>query len=240
GLGVWAVSPAGASRTYSFTSGNHAASAAFAIDGSHLVITLTNTSTEDTRVPSDVLTAFFFGSTADLSGLSRVSALLAPGSTVILDPDGPPAGGVVGGEWAYKLHGSQLRPAHGISSSGLDLFGPGDRFPGADLAWPPSLAGVNYGIVSAGDDPATGNGGIMNTGGLIKNAVVFRLGGLPTDFGLHQLGDTVVFQYGSGLNEPSFSGHNHNSGPQIPELAVWQFSAFVALGGLALLRRRRA
>ncbi|HSV73517.1 MAG TPA: hypothetical protein VLH79_07140, partial [Chthonomonadales bacterium] len=46
GLGVWAVSPAGASRTYSFTSGNHAASAAFAIDGSHLVITLTNTSTE--------------------------------------------------------------------------------------------------------------------------------------------------------------------------------------------------
>jgi len=208
-------------------------------DGADLVVTLTNTSSADTTKPVEVLTALFFDSSADLSGLSRLSAALAPGSSVILDRDGQPSGGVVGGEWAWKMHGSSARPAYGISSTGLGLFGPGDLFPGANLAGPESPGGVNYGIVSAGDDPTTGNGGIRNSGGLIKNAVVFRLGGLPGGFALSQI-DHVVFQYGTSLSEPSFEGRRPLTGVVLPEASCWQFAGFAGLGVLALLRRRLA
>src|SRR5262245_58630885 len=72
-------------------SGPLSASAEFAVSGSSLVVTLTNTGTGDVLVPSDVLTAVLF----DVSGtplmLTRTSAVLAPGSSVLYDLDGQPA-----------------------------------------------------------------------------------------------------------------------------------------------------
>ena len=119
--------------TVSASSGSLAASALFATAGSNLVITLTNTSLADVLVPADVLTALFF----DLPGagvLSSVSAVLNAGSSVVYDTDGQPAGGVVGGEWAYGsgLAGAPGGATRGISSAGFGLFG-GSTFPGADL-----------------------------------------------------------------------------------------------------------
>jgi len=108
---------------------------------------------------------------------------------------------VVGGEWAYEdglagPHGA----AQGISSSGLGLFGPEDRFPGDDLQAPDSVDGVQYGILSAGDLTGTGNGGITGSGGLVKNSVTFVLSGFIGDLSSIT---NVSFQYGTSLREPN-------------------------------------
>ncbi|MFH0963025.1 MAG: XDD4 family exosortase-dependent surface protein [Planctomycetota bacterium] len=188
--------------TFTGSQGDLAASASFDINGSNqLVVTLTNTSIHDVLVPSDVLTALFF----DIDGdpvLTRISATLAPGSVVIHGTTDP--GGVVGGEWAYKagLSGAPGGTSQGISSSGFDLFGPGDRFPGNDLDSPASPDGMNYGILSAGDNTATGNSPILSRP-FIKNGVVFVLGGLPGGFSLSDI-HNVWWQYGTDLSEPHF------------------------------------
>jgi len=78
------------------------ATAEFSLSGSgDLVVRLTNTGAGDALVPTDVLTALFFDVTGGGLSLTRTSAVLGAGSSVFYDPDGQPAGGVVGGEWAY-------------------------------------------------------------------------------------------------------------------------------------------
>jgi len=208
-----------------------AAEVTFDVSGTNLIVTLTNTSTDDTLVPSDVLTAVLFNITAPLPDLTAQSAVLNAGSSVIYDPDGQPAGGVVGGEWAYVdfLSGAPGNRKYGISSTGINLFGPGDRFPGPDLSPPASPDGVQYGMVSAGDNPATGNGGITGSGGLIKNSVVFTLSGLPANFDLGRIYD-VLFFYGTSVGEGDFPGGN------VPAPGAL---ALLGLGGLAAGRRRR-
>jgi len=81
---------------------------------------------------------------------------VAPGSTVLWGTTDP--GNVVGGEWAYKtgLSTPSGVGTQGISSAGLNGFGAGDRFPGNDLNPPDSPNGVNYGMLSAGDNPRLG------------------------------------------------------------------------------------
>src|SRR3989304_2718962 len=162
--------------TFSASSGSLSASATFETSGSNLIVTLTNTSAADVTVPSDVLTAFFFTLAGDPT-LTTLSAMLNSGSSVYYDPQGQPLGGVVGGEWAYRdnLSGAPLNADEGISSAGFGLFGPGDLFPGDDLAPPLSPDGSQYGLLSAGDDTDTGNGGITGSGGLIKNSAIFTL-----------------------------------------------------------------
>ena len=183
--------------------GSLGASAVFeVVDFSNLRITLSNTSTADVAAPSEVLTAVFF----DLPGnpaLTPVSAVLAPGSTVLFGSAGP--GGVVGGEWAYAtgLSGAPGGAQKGLSSVGLGLFGPFDLFPGDNLAGPASPNGLQYGITSAGDDPAQGNWAVTGKDALIRNAVVFTLSGLPEGFQLSGISN-VSFQYGTDLEEPNF------------------------------------
>jgi hypothetical protein len=236
GLAVGAPTAGAVSVGFFGSSGLLAASVAFsqAAPGGNLTVTLTNTGTADTLLPSDVLTAVFFSLAGD-PVLTRISAVLGPGSSVIYDPDGQPPGGVVGGEWAYRggLTGLPLGASAGISSVGVGLFGPGDRFPGSDLAPPASPDGINYGIVSAGDDPATGNPGLTGSGGQIKNSVVFTLG-VPVGYALGPGSvSNVSFQYGSSLEQPNLAA--------IPEPGA----AGLLAGGLAALgalgwRRRSA
>lgn len=194
------------------SSGNRAASAQFDVSGTNLVVTLTNTSAFDVSVPVDVLTALFFTIAGDPT-LTPVSAMLASGSMVFYDPNGQPAGGNVGGEWAYKdgipsaPHGAD----EGISSTGVGLFDK-SNFNGPELAGPANnaLNGLQYGILSAGDDTVTGNPAILGSGGLIKNSVVFTLSGLPQNFSLYDQNTTkisnVSFQYGTSLTEPNITG----------------------------------
>ena len=225
--------PASASLTFSGSgsgfgsAGIKSASVSFDVDGTELVITLTNTGPNDVQVPADVLTAVMFDISGSPLSLTRVSGLLYGGSVVYYDPDGQPAGGVVGGEWAYKsgLAGIPNSAQYGISSTGIDNFGPGDLFPGPDLAPPVSPDGPNYGLLSAGDNPATGNGGITGSGGLIKNAVQFRLGGLPANFDLNRISNPFFF-YGTSIGEGGYT-------PEPTSLAL------LGIGALVALRRNR-
>ena len=184
--------------------GTRSASVSFEALGTDLVVVLTNTSANDALVPVDVLTAVFF----DLQGagaLGSGSAVLSGGSSVSYDPDGQPAGGVVGGEWAYAegLAGAPLSATRGISSAGFGLFG-GPTFPGANLAPPAAIDGLQYGILPAGDLVGTGNGGITGSGGLINNQVTFTLTGLnPAFIPSASTISNVSFQYGTALSEPN-------------------------------------
>jgi MprA protease rhombosortase-interaction domain-containing protein len=215
--------------TFSASGGNRAASATFAASGSNLVVTLTNTSSADVLLPVDVLTAVFFDFGGSAPTLSRTSAVLGSGSAVLFGGTDP--GNVVGGEWAYVtagLSGGPHNSHYGISSTGVNLFGPGDLFPGSNLQGPSSPDGLQYGITSAGDDPATGNTPVTGTNALIQNSVVFTLGNLPAGFDPSATITNVSFQYGTSLEDPNL---------QVPAPSA---AALLTLGALGFGRRRRA
>ncbi|HOE66418.1 MAG TPA: PEP-CTERM sorting domain-containing protein [Candidatus Hydrogenedentes bacterium] len=175
-----------------------------------------------------MLTGVFFTLAGD-PALTSLSAVLTAGSTVFFGGTSP--GNVVGGEWAYAsgLNGAPRGANQGISSSGLGLFGAA-TFPGANLQGPNAVNGMQYGIVSLGDNPATGNAPVTGSNAFIHNAVVFTLGNLPMDFSLHDISN-VSFQYGTSLTEPNFPGDT----PVVPEPA-----SFVLLGiGIAAFATRR-
>ncbi len=188
--------------TFSGDSGFLAASVTFDVSGTNLLVRLSNTSLGDPSVPSDILTGVFFKLPGNPS-LTKVSAALAPGSTVIHGPDPAtdPWGGV-GGEWAYTndLSGGRANQ-QAIYSSGY--FDGNALFPGTDLQGPAGVDGIQYGITSLHDTPDNDNGGLSE--GLISNAVDFTLSGLPSGFQLSWI-TNVWFQYGTGLNEPGFPG----------------------------------
>ncbi|MCL4194835.1 MAG: PEP-CTERM sorting domain-containing protein, partial [Thermoguttaceae bacterium] len=205
-------------------------------------LTLTNTSAADVLVPADVLTGVFF----DVSGNSiwtPVSAVLGSGSLVFYDPDGQPAGGNLGGEWAYLAGiNNSLLPGitRGISSSGLGVFG-SPNFNGPDLQSPAAVDGLQYGILSAGDNAATGNGGILNSGGLIKNSVLFTLA-VSGDLDVSQIRN-VAFQYGTSLSEPRLptvpsSRPDMEPVPE-PSTMVLLLGMGLAGAGLHAVRRRK-
>ena len=248
GLAVAVFAADAAPIVYGGSQGSLAASASFEVSGTHLIVTLTNTSTNDVTAPGGVLTGVGF----DLAGnptLSGISVLLNTGSTVFYDPQGQPPSGIVGGEWGYKSGISFHGAAQGISSTGLGIFGPGNRFPGANLSGNSngSLAGVDYGLLSAGDNTATGNTGLTGSGGLIKNSVVFTFGNLPADFDPYTEISHVVFQYGSDLDEGHFAGLCTANcdplpapllSPSVPEPGTLVLLGS-ALAGFWLLRRRQ-
>ncbi len=229
--------------TFTASSGTRAASVTFEDSGGNLIVTLTNTSSGDSLEPIDVLTGVFFSS-SNPNLLTSLSALLGPGSSVLDDPDGQPAGGVVGGEWAYLagLGGAPGGATRGISSSGLGLFS-GATFPGNELGGPANgaLDGLQYGIVTGGDIAGTGNTGLLKGEGLIKNSVVFALGNWG-DADASTAFSHVSFQYGTALDEPNISTDGGGGGG-ITAQAVPEPASLVLLGsGLAAVavRRRRA
>ncbi|HPF40633.1 MAG TPA: PEP-CTERM sorting domain-containing protein [Phycisphaerae bacterium] len=212
--------------TFSATQGGRSAAVRFETAGSDLIVMLSNTSPEDALVPIDILTGVFFDVTGAPLTLTPMTAIVPAGSFVHNGPTDP--GASVGGEWAYKsnLVGAAENASYGISSSGLGLFGPSDRFPGADLQSPASPDGLQYGITSMGDNLATGNSPLTSgMNALIKYEVVFTLSGLPMGFDPATQITNVQYQYGTDLQEPHF--------PEPSSLAM------LAIGAFAALSRRR-
>ncbi len=187
---VWSGTSLATGITFSGSSGTLSASAAFDLTGNTLNLILTNTSSADVLVPSDVLSGLFFNTTHTLTPI----AASLNGSTVSYGSMSQ-----VGAGWQYKTGISTHGENSGISAAGLGIFGSGNFYnPGNNLA------GIDYGILSVGDNPATGNTGVTGKGPLIKNSVEFTFNAAP-GFTLDELGNSVVFQYGSSLTENNFS-----------------------------------
>jgi hypothetical protein len=219
-----------ASITYAGSSGVLSAAATFEISGNDLIVTLNNTSTTVSGVPSAILTAVYF-SLPDGVSLTPVSAKVDAGGTVVNSGGTTAASGlVVGGEWAFANVTSALIAGNtGISSSGLGLFGPSDRFPGANLEGPTNPDGVQYGIATPNYTAAQANGGLAGNSEIV-GSVTFVLSGLPAGFSLSDISD-VEFQYGTSLSEP-----------RVPADPVPEPASAMLIGsgmiGLSLLGRR--
>lgn len=199
-----------------------------------LQVTLTNTATYDPTSSSQILTAMFFNLPGNPT-LTRVGALLAEGSTVKgVNPD--PV--VLGGEWAYKSGLSVSGFTQGISSSALGLFGSGDRFFGSNLQGPDSPEGVQYGISTENDTSGNDDSGLSGQQ-LVRNTVVFYLGGISAGFDPLASITSVRFQYGTDLaSSPYLNSEYHGPATRVPLPSSLALLSFGALGAVLIVRRR--
>jgi hypothetical protein len=209
---------------YTGSSGSLAASADFELSGNTLTVTLTNTSKADVLVPTDVLTGLFFNTTHVLTPISAaLNNSTAFYSTL----------GNVGNGWGYASGVSADGENSAISASGA-VSGLGhSNFSGTSN----SLGGIDYGLLSAGDDTATGNNGVTGKGPLIKDSITFTFTA-GSGFSLSELGNSVVFQYGSELSETHFTGDPNTSVVPAPPSSVLFGLGVAALALMGLSRRR--
>lgn len=211
-----------------------AATINFHAAGSDLVVTLTNSAQTDVMLPLEILTSFYYDVSGPALGLGRTSAVIGPGSGLLFPPatpfDPPPNG--VGGEWEYNegVTNAPFGQAYTIRSAGLGITstGVGGRFPGDNLQGPTNVNGVQYGITSALDNPATGNAPVSGGSALIKNQVIFTLSGLPAGFDPMTMISNVQFQYGT--TRCDMEGTVDRCVPDVPEPST---VLFMMLGVLA-------
>ena len=168
----------------------------------YLTVELTNSSPDDVRAASDVLTAVFFSINNNPSFIP-VSATLPAGTVVFFGPDG---GGNVGGEWAYAeaISGPNLA-GKGISTAAFGIFG-NANLRGLNLEGTIPVENHNYGITSAGENPATGDAAVTGAEPLIRNSVRFRVKSAVILDPKTAISN-ISFQYGTSIAaDPNLSG----------------------------------
>jgi hypothetical protein len=236
--GVFAQQEAGAAFSYTasglntYAGTNTALSAQVTFDkvtSTTLRVVLSNVATSDVTVPSDVLSGVYFTLPSNVS-LALTAVSITSGSTWAYTTTTPSASTLLS-NWAYNgsLSGGFNSATAGISSAGLGSFG--------------GVGGTDYGILSAGDNLATGNTGVTGKGPLAQSSMTFTfdvsgsgassfVGDIATNAGFAVKG----FQYGTSTSEP-FLGSVSKFTPQvIPEPGM----AAGLLAGLPLsLRRHR-
>jgi len=213
-----------------------------------LQIVLSNIATNDESgtqdVPGNTLTGVFFD-VKDFPALTLTPSLatIAAGSLIQTDkcavgksnPCQPGPVTDVGGEFMYATGVAHAR--HGIASAGY--IGGTPNFGGSNLDNPVSPDGINFGIISAeSGNTYTPNGGLAKEP-LIRGSVTFLLTGLPNTIGDSNIGAyilNVVFQYGTGLDEPCIGCSRVAS----PAALVLLAGGLVALAGPRCIRRLRA
>jgi PEP-CTERM motif len=175
-------------------------------------------------VPADVLSAVWF----DVTHALTPSSANLNGSSVyygsLLN---------VGDGWGHYsgLAGSGQGKNDGITAVGFGIGGGHSNFSGANN----SLGGINYGLLSAGDNTGTGNAGVTGHGPLILDSAQFVLT-TGSGFNLSELGNTVVFQYCSGLTDTSYTGYGPNAPTPEPGTLALLGSGIIGLAGV--LRRK--
>jgi PEP-CTERM motif len=203
------------------------ASAQFDLSGNTLTVTLTDTATSanSTYVPSDVLTAVYFGTTS-LAALTPETASL-DGSTIISTDHTD-----VGSNWEFLGGFSPVRGLmNGISASGLTVFGQGNFNNCAASSSCNNLGGINWGLVPSFFPPSQGINGGFSGRALLDDRVQFTLNTMP-GFSLSSI-DGVQFQWGTSDREFSATGLGAAPEP----------STLLLVGGgiafAAVLRRRK-
>lgn len=222
-LAILVAQATASSVVYDGSSGNLSASVTFSLTGNTLTVDLTNTSLSDVTVPADVLTAVFFNSTHLLSPVSAA----ASGSTAYYGSTSN-----VGDGWGYyvNLAGGGHGFNNAITAVGFGIGSGHSSFSNHSN----SLGGINYGLLSAGDNPLTGNNGVKGKGPLFKDSVQFTFT-VGNGFKLSELGDDVVFQYGSSLLEPHYVGKLEPAPVPEPSSLLLVGSGVLGLG--TVLRR---
>jgi hypothetical protein len=212
---------------YYGSNGSLAASASFDLSGSILTIVLTNISNSDVLVPSNVLTGLGFNSDFRLD---PSSASLNAGSSVYYNK-GPVDDPGVGWGYGYGVDAMGMNSAISASGAVKDL-GHSNFSAGQSK----SLGGLDYGILSLGDDPLTGNRGVTTKGPLFNDSLVFTLNA-PDDFTLDDISGDVSFFYGTKLGESTIRGDRSSSASTVPEPGT--FALFGTGIGLMLIFMKR-
>ncbi len=219
----------GSLESFSGSSGDLSAQVDFSLSGSTLTITLINTSLSEVSVPTDVLTGVFFDTTQTLT---PVSASL-DGSSVYYGTITSGSSSEVGNGWGYASGVS----AHGENSA-ISASGPVNGLGFSNFGnTPTQLKGLGYGLLSAGGVSATVNKGVTMHGPLIQNQVQFTLTA-AAGFTLSDLGDSVVFQYGTALADGAVGGSSPATAVPAPSTAL--VGALLLLpSGIGLIRGLR-
>ncbi|WP_152052525.1 XDD4 family exosortase-dependent surface protein [Tautonia marina] len=185
------------------SSANHAlaASAEFSLSDSTLSIVLKNTSLQtygaNQTVPSSVLTALL----VDINPTPNPFNLLTAYASELVNYSGPanPNLAVDGSKKDYTgtLGGWQLKPSEGLGTAGFGIFN------GNIVNTGEGTGGFNFGLINAGYNPGDGNNAVDSTP-LVRDTLTFAIT-VGSGFSLSHI-QSVKFQYGTSLSEPSFYG----------------------------------